>query len=90
MDQETIEQLVNQQISKTETLGSRSGGSGHMGHTSYRIDEIKTKQLEGDKTKISFTYTLIVETEFTYYPDNPPYESSYSGVIVVDKQGNIS
>ncbi len=90
MDQETIEQLVNQQINKTETLGSRSGGSGHMGHTSYRIDEIKTKKLEGDKTEISFTYTLIVETEFTYYPDNPPYESSYSGVIVVDKQGNIS
>ncbi len=90
MDQETIEQLVNQQINKTEKLGTRSGGSGHLGHTSYRIDEIKTRDLGGGRSEISYTYTLMVETEFTYYPDNPPYESTYSGVIVVDKEGNIS
>ena len=90
MEQEQIEHLVNQQINKNEKLGSRSGGSGHMGHTSYRIDEINTRKLEDDKTEISYTYTLMVETEFTYYPDNPPYEFKNSGIIIVDKEGTVS
>ncbi len=88
MDQEKIEQLVNQQIKKTEKLGYQSGGSGHMGHVSYRINEINTRKLDDDKTEISYTYTLYIETEFTYHPDNPPHEPTYSGVIIVDKQGN--
>ncbi len=83
---EKIKDVIESQIRKTEKLGDRSGGSGHMSHVSFRIDDIKSRNLDGGKTEISFSYTLMVETEFTYYPDNPPYEISSSGTCIVDRK----
>jgi len=89
MDKDVLEQLVSEQIEKTEKLGDRAGGSGHMSHVSFRIDKIKSRKLDREKTEISYEYTLMVETEFTYYPDNPPYEYPNVGKLVVDKNGDL-
>ena len=71
-----IEDLVKQRIEADEKLGDQAGGSGHLSHVSYRIDSIKSKEIEGNKLEITYTYTLLIESEFTYYPDNPPYEGN--------------
>jgi len=89
MDEKSIEKIVREQIEKVEKLGDQAGGSGHMGHISYRIDGIKTKELEDGNREVSYDYTLMVETEFTYYPDNPPHEISVSGILVLDPQGRM-
>ena len=84
-----IEQIVRKQIESVEKLGDRAGGSGHMGHVSYRLDKIVTRTLEDGNTEVTYDYTLMVETEFTYYPDNPPYETPVSGNIILDSNGNL-
>lgn len=80
-----IEILVKYKIESEEKLGDQAGGSGHLSHVSYTIDKIETKELDQDQLEILYKYTLIIETEFTYYPDNPPYEYYYEGKIIIDK-----
>jgi len=46
---EKIKEIVEAQIQSTGKLGSQSGGSGHMAHVSFRIDDIKMHNLEGGK-----------------------------------------
>jgi hypothetical protein len=79
-----IEKRVRQQIESEEKLGEQAGGSGHLSYVSYRIDQITTKKLTGGKLEITYKYTLIVESEFTYLPDNPPYEYPYTKTMVID------
>lgn len=86
---EKIEILVGAEINKREKLGFQRGGSGHMGHVSYRIDAIRLTECGKGITEIVFDYTLMVETEFTCYPDNPPYEYPASGVIRIDTDGKL-
>ncbi len=89
LSDEKIKEIVETRIQRTEKLGFQSGGSGHMGHVSFRIDDIKSRDLEGGKTEISFSYILMVETEFTYYPDNPPYEYPASGTLLIESNDQI-
>jgi len=89
MDEQKVEQIVRNQIETIEKLGDQAGGSGHKGHITYRVDDIQTSLLEDGSTEVSYNYTLMVETEFTYYPDNPPYEIPVTGIIFLDPQGNI-
>jgi len=88
-----LKNIVNAKINEDETLGERVGGSGHLGYVRYEIDEIcQPKKVETDKGQgweITYYYTLNVTTEFTIYPDNPPYEYKYKKTIVVDDKGNI-
>lgn len=84
-----VEELIAAQIRNREKLGNQAGGSGHMAHVSYRIDEIRQGILVSGITEITYYYTLIVETEFTCYPDNPPYEYPSSGTIRLDQEGNV-
>ena len=72
-----IKDIVKQRIESDEKLGDQAGGSGHLGNVSYRVDSIESREIEGGKLEIIYKYTLITETEFTYYPDNPPYESAH-------------
>ena len=44
---------------------------------------------EGGVWEIPYSYTVFVETEFTYYPDNPPHEYTREGVARVDDEGRI-
>ena len=91
--EKNLKDIVDKQISKDEKLGDQAGGSGHMSYVSYSIDEIKKPEkakIDGkDCWKIEYHYTLTVETEFTYYPDNPPYTYKYGKTIFVDGDGNL-
>ena len=88
-----LKDIVKAKITQDEDLGDQAGGSGHLGHVSYLIDSIrKPERVQtdvGDEWKISYDYTLIVETEFTYYPDNPPREYKYRKTIIIDDDGEI-
>ena len=93
MDKAQIKKIVNDQITSQNELGTKAGSSGHLGHTSYRLDVVEDPvdaEFEGRKViKVRYQYTLVTETEFTYYPDNPPYESSYAFEILIDETGKI-
>jgi hypothetical protein len=84
ISKDKIENIVKQRIETDEKLGDQAGGSGHMGNVSYRIDNIDTREIEDGKMEIAYKYTLITITEFTYYPDNPPYESSRENTVIID------
>lgn len=87
--EEEIQEIVKQKIETDEQLGNRAGGSGHLGFKSYVLNGVKTKQLTDNQLEIRYSYTVYVETEFTYYPDNPPMEYSHTCVVVVDTNKNI-
>ena len=74
---ESIKEIIESYIEKTENLGDQTGGSGHMGFVSYNLVEYNSQELPGKKVEIIFKYVISVETEFTYYPDNPPMETEY-------------
>ncbi len=80
-----LREIVEQDIRTHEKLGDQTGGSGHHAYTSYSIDKIEVpRKLDDDAEKwiIEYSYTIIVETEFTYYPDNPPYEYEHEGRVL--------
>ena len=84
LSENEIEDIVKQRIETEEKLGDQVGGSGHMGNVTYRLDNIDTREIENGKLEIYYKYTLITVTEFTYYPDNPPYESSRENNIIIN------
>lgn len=93
LTKDLVKRIVNAQIKKDEKLGQQVGGSGHSGYISYTINQIKepiSVQYE-EKTvwKITYTYIINIETEFTYYPDNPPTEYKFLKSILVDNNGEI-
>jgi len=89
ISKEEVEKLIRSYIEKIENLGEQSGGSGHLSFTSYQLIEFDHKKINDDQVKARFTYIVVVDTEFTYYPDNPPYETEYEKKIVIDKEKNI-
>lgn len=84
MDKEIIEKILGEIIAKDEQLGESSGGSEHLSNTTFAIDDIKISEMEEDVFYITYCYSIYIETEFTYYPDNPPYEYSYQKTIQLD------
>lgn len=88
-----IEKIVTRVITHDEKLGNTVGGSGHKGYTSFELTTLgnpSKRQFKGrDAWEITFNYTIITETEFTYYPDNPPHEYAYQKKIIIDKNGRV-
>lgn len=85
-----IRDIVNTKICQDEDLGEQVGGSGHLGYKSYKINQInKPEKIQTDNNqeiwRITYSYTVYVETEFTYYPDNPPREYRYKKTIFLDR-----
>lgn len=74
MTEAQLHQLVCQDLERHETLGEQSSNSGHLSFVSYTIDAIETPVKTPEGWQITYHYTILTETEFTYYPDNPPYE----------------
>jgi hypothetical protein len=93
LSQELIEKIVSEQIKLDKNVGQQAGGSGHLGYVSYRINQIdepiRAQFEEKNVWKITYTYTITVETEFTYYPDNPPKEYKYQKILLVDNTGKV-
>lgn len=86
---EKIRDIVDYRIKMDEKLGDQAGGSGHMSHVDYVINEINEPVISGANWKIRYKYTIIITTEFTYYPDNPPYEYPHTNEIIIDAEGKI-
>ncbi len=88
-----LRNIIRAKISYDENFGEQVGGSGHLGHVSYEIDSINRPERvhtnTGEGWRITYYYILIVETEFTYYPDNPPYEYKYRKTVIVNDKGQI-
>ncbi|MHA1684423.1 MAG: hypothetical protein ACTSUE_26030 [Promethearchaeota archaeon] len=87
----TLNQIACNFIEKMEALGGSAGGSGHAGYKSYMLDGVTMleERYVGEITVflIEISYTIFVETEFTYYPDNPPHEYKYKKHILIDESG---
>ena len=88
-----LREIIEAKICKDEDLGDQVGGSGHLGHVSYEIDSIsKPERVQTDTSvgwKVSYAYSLVVVTEFTYYPDNPPREYRYRKTVIIDDKGKV-
>jgi len=88
-----LQNIVKAKINNEESLGEQVGGSGHLAYVEYEIEEIsQPKKVKIDKRQgweITYYYTIIVTTEFTIYPDNPPYRYKYKKTIIVDDGANI-
>jgi metal-responsive CopG/Arc/MetJ family transcriptional regulator len=80
--EELINELVRKQIEKDHQLEEQTGGSGHLSFVSCHIDEIIWKKRQDKKLEIQYAYHLIIETEFTCEPDNPPHRSYYKKTII--------
>ncbi len=88
-----VEDIVKNFIRTQEDIGKRSGGSGHSGYINFSLEMVSEPRqitFEGEKCwEIEFVYILVVETEFTYYPDNPPSEYSYQQTITITDDKKI-
>lgn len=84
-----ILEIIKQKIEIDENLSQQSGGSGHLGFVSYKIMDYQKRLIQPDQLEISYHYCIVVETEFTYYPDNPPMEYHFKNVIMVNKDKEI-
>ena len=82
---EELEQIIREKIETEEKLGEQSGGSGHMGNVHYEIDKIEEPVLTDRGYSVKYSYTLVITTEFTYEPDNPPYRVPTSKTVLIDK-----
>ena len=84
-----LEKIVTTQIEQDEELGTLSGGSDHIGHKSYGIEEITPPKQVEKGWEVTYRYVTVTETEFTIYPENPPYENSYEKTILLSNSGNV-
>ncbi len=84
-----VEKIVRKHIEEIEKLGDQSGGSGHMSSTSYELNKISFNEYEDGCIHVDYSYITYVETEFTYYPDNPPHEYLHERIMVINKDMKI-
>jgi hypothetical protein len=89
LSEKDIEELIKKQISKDEKTGEHAGGSGHLSFVTSSIDQTVIKKEEKNHLVITYWYTISIESEFTCYPDNPPYVNHYKRTIIIDKKGRI-
>jgi len=83
---EELKKIIGEKIASEETLGEQTGGSGHMGYVDFTIDRMDEPVLTDKGYSVSYSYTLIITTEFTYEPDNPPYRYPVSKTLLIDKE----
>ncbi len=86
---EEIEAIIRSQIESLERLGEQGSSSGHMSNVSCELNDFSTNETEDGLIHIAYSYTTYVETEFTYYPDNPPYEYTHKRIMVINKERSI-
>jgi len=86
LTKEQIETAVHGQIEKDEKLGDQAGGSGHLSYVDYTIDQISEPMDKDGGWEVEYSYTVVITTEFTIEPDNPPYRYPKSGKVLIDKE----
>lgn len=86
---EQIEKIIRKKIESEEKLGTHAGGSGHLNDISYNIDDIQEPVKCDEGWEVTYQYTIVVISEFTVWPDNPPHEHRNAKKIILDEKGNI-
>jgi len=89
LTKEQIEDIVKQKINEDEHPGEAVGGSGHLGYKSVDLKAIETKVTDDDTIEVTYEYIITVETEFTFYPDNPPMEYPCRKTIRLNSKGMV-
>lgn len=89
LSEKDILEIINKQIVEKEKPGEHAGGSGHLSFKNYRTEKYNASELPDGNIKITYRYTTFVESEFTFYPGNPPYEQGHEEMVVVDKNGVV-
>ena len=95
MDQakkEKISENLLRHIEAEENIGHHGGGSGHLSHISVQIDLIEILEVSSNNYshKAIVNYVKIIESEFTFYPDNPPHEYNYTQTFYLDSDLTIT
>jgi hypothetical protein len=87
-DPDAVLETVTALIARTEQTGEATGGSGHLSHVSFGNVRVTAIEPAGEgRWRVGFSYAIYVETEFTYWPDNPPHEYPKEGEVLVDDKG---
>lgn len=81
--------IIKEIITREENQGTHAGGSGHLADIGFRIDHLEIIRSEKEFVRINFFYTVTISTEFTIYPDNPPYEYRKKNFAVINYDGEI-
>ncbi|MBN1184541.1 MAG: hypothetical protein JXB49_19770 [Bacteroidales bacterium] len=89
MDNEQIKGILEGWLNKKEEAGEKGSGSGHLSFVSFIVNDILSKEQVSEGWNIEFSYTQYIETEFTYYPDNPPYEYPGQAKVVISEEGEV-
>lgn len=89
LNQNLLSKLAEYIIAKEEKSGTHPGGSGHLADVGVSAECIMQEEPDKDTTKVTIIYKKTVVSEFTIYPDNPPYESLYRKTVTTDNRGNI-
>ena len=82
---ERIEKILEERVG----AGDYKGAGDHLGNIQLNVISITPKRRSGGGWLAECHYEKVVETEFTIYPDNPPYVSSYHSVFEVTELGEI-
>lgn len=69
--------------------GTHAGGSGSLSEVDIYVEEVRETGREGSNILFECVYEKVVTTEFTIYPDNPPYVSRHRVVFSVSEEGEI-
>jgi hypothetical protein len=86
---EEIAEIVKKKIADEEKPGELAGESGHLGYKSFELKNIDIIETDNTKVEVIYDYIVTVETEFTYFPDNPPYQYSHRKLIIINSEGKI-
>ena len=81
-----IRKHIENWLKKHHNVGDSAGGSGHLGSVSLSILGTELTK-SNDRIKAEVQYEISVETEFTYYPDNPPKFTKYKRMFEFDGFG---
>lgn len=82
-DPET-EAIIRKKIDLDEETGEQAGGSGHVSEVASHLDYISLKTDETGLVEAIYFYTLIVCSEFTMHPSNPPKVYRYRKTIWIN------
>ena len=88
-NKDEIIKIIWKQLEKDVSQGEHASGSGHLSHVDCKINNISEPEKVSEGWEITYRYTVYTTTEFTIYPDNPPWETEYERTIVINKKGEF-
>ena len=89
LSEDKIKAILLEFLKKQEGTGTQTGGSGHLSDIGVFIDKLVISD-QTEEVEVSVEFIVLIETEFTYYPDNPPKEYKYIQNFKIKMDGKIN